>query len=250
MAKARQRLRHLSKVVTVPLDVSRIGGATQRFAEIPENETFRVRDIFERDSYSIPYLEPGLSTPVVVDIGANVGLFALYFAIRYPGSSIHCFEPAPTSLTLLSHNVGDLTAVSVHPFALSDRGGEAVLHLHRANSGEHSLCRSGPAYRGTVRVPVRAAGPALDTLRLASPIVLKIDTEGSEVPILKSLGSRLESFDFILVEYHSELDRRQIDTLLRQHVLFGGWAAWPGLGTLKYLHPKWMSRALRFHAAR
>jgi hypothetical protein len=89
----------------------------------------------------------------------------------------------------------------------------------------------------------------MDELDLRGTKILKIDTEGSEIPILQSIGERVQDIDFILIEYHSEADRRAIDALLRGHTLFGARVARPGLGTLKYLHPRWLSRAHQLHSA-
>jgi hypothetical protein len=44
--------------------------------------------------------------------------------------------------------------------------------------------------------------------------MLKVDTEGSEVEILKNLSPFFEHLSLIYLEYHSEKDRREIDTLM------------------------------------
>jgi hypothetical protein len=44
--------------------------------------------------------------------------------------------------------------------------------------------------------------------------MLKIDTEGCEVEILKNLSPYIKDFSLIYMEYHSEPDRREIDALL------------------------------------
>jgi hypothetical protein len=49
---------------------------------------------------------------------------------------------------------------------------------------------------------------------------LKIDTEGEEVDILERLGSF--DYDVILLEYHSDANRRKIDALLADFFLVSG----------------------------
>ena len=44
--------------------------------------------------------------------------------------------------------------------------------------------------------------------------LLKLDTEGSEVPILRDLEDFLDRIDAVFLEYHSEADRLEIDRIL------------------------------------
>ena len=53
--------------------------------------------------------------------------------------------------------------------------------------------------------------------------MLKVDTEGCEVPIFASLLERLGGVKVIYLEYHSEADRRELDAMLSPtHQLFFG----------------------------
>ena len=71
--------------------------------------------------------------------------------------------------------------------------------------------------------------------------IVKIDTEGSEIDIL----SRMTSFDFdvIMLEYHSEGNRRKIEELLRDFFLVGGEIRGLHRGTLKYFHQRLIQAA-------
>ncbi len=87
----------------------------------------------------------------------------------------------------------------------------------------------------TERIKLRAADREWNRLAFDHVDVPKVDTEGWEVEILSCLGERLKDVDYVLVEYHSEQDRRTIDTLLTSHTLFGSHAPQIGLGTMKYV---------------
>jgi hypothetical protein len=63
---------------------------------------------------------------------------------------------------------------------------------------------------------------------------VKIDTEGSEVDILARMASL--DFDAIMLEYHSEANRRRIEDLLGDFFLVGGEIRGLHRGTLKFLH--------------
>ena len=70
---------------------------------------------------------------------------------------------------------------------------------------------------------------------------MKIDTEGSEVDILSRMMSL--DFDVIMLEYHSEANRRKIEELLADFFLVGGEIRSLHRGTLKYFHGRLVKAA-------
>jgi hypothetical protein len=75
--------------------------------------------------------------------------------------------------------------------------------------------------------------------RHCNPIdILKIDTEGSEVEILLSLHQYLPYVGIVMAEYHSETDRRTIDTMLPNHMLFDAKPCDINLGLVKYINSR------------
>jgi len=86
-----------------------------------------------------------------------------------------------------------------------------------------------------VEVALHDAGLAFRQLDIAAIDILKIDTEGCEVPILRS-ALELVRGGRALFEYHSEGDRRVIDALLADtHILFSGAISGPHRGELCYV---------------
>jgi len=204
---------------------------------IPTDEMFRVQSIFESHEYNVSaYLPSGALT--IVDIGANVGLFALYMKTLHPNSDIHCFEPAPQTQKLLLKNLEGHHRIDLYPFALSDYDGTAELHLHPENTGENSLKQDQISSDQSVSVEVRDAAAAFQQVGLTYVDILKIDTEGSEIEILKSLHRFLPYVGIVIAEYHSEADRRTMDGLLPDHLLFDARAHDIHLGVLKYINAR------------
>ena len=202
---------------------------------LPKNEFFRIKNIFKQHEYKIPLAFLPKNPITVIDIGANVGLFALYMHMLAPVRIIHCFEPAPATVKLLRRNTDHLHNVRIHPFGLTDHQGTAVMTLDPNNTGMNSICGT-PDKENSVEINVYDASAALDRYDLTKIDILKIDTEGSEIPILKSLASKLDSIGIVMLEYHSERDRREIDCLLSQFELFGSNSSMIGIGTLKYIN--------------
>src|SRR5512145_2144886 len=54
----------------------------------------------------------------VLDIGANAGISAVYFAASFPRAEVHAFEPDPGNCELLRLNAQASGRIHVHPFAL------------------------------------------------------------------------------------------------------------------------------------
>lgn len=50
--------------------------------------------------------------------------------------------------------------------------------------------------------------------RVIPGTMIKIDTEGCEVEILRNLEPYFQDFSLVYIEYHSEADRREIDSIL------------------------------------
>ena len=77
----------------------------------------------------------------------------------------------------------------------------------------------------------------MDARELPSANVLKLDTEGSEIIILRRLQhcGRLNHFAAISVEYHHERYRREIDMLLQAYEMTSATCPHHHRGVLNYV---------------
>lgn len=131
-------------------------------------------------------VRPGM---LVVDVGANIGHYALVAAAALRGTGeVRAYEPEPSAFGELDANVrlNGFPNVLTRRAAVSDRHGSSSFFVDAVNEGGHSL-----AERNT-----RAAGQRLEvpTVTLDEECagrevgVLKIDAQGAEGAIL--LGAR------------------------------------------------------------
>lgn len=199
---------------------------------LPAGELFRLQDIFDQDDYRLPdsYDPRG---QLILDVGANAGLFALYMVGQFPQCAIHCYEPAPATFSLLEGNTRQFPNISTHPVALGKHNGRKLFFLDPVNSGQNSF----KPFRLTatpIKVECRDASAEFDRIAPDRVGILKLDTEGSEVAILESLASRLARADVVMVEYHSPTDRRRIEELLGDFVPYSVQEKNESLGVLKY----------------
>jgi FkbM family methyltransferase len=170
-------------------------------------------DVFHEIFVQRCYLGDGFYRPaagdVVVDGGAQVGLFALHLQWLAPGIRVHCFEPAPATRARLAANVARNAlgaTIGIHPYALLDREGTVPL---RANtlSGNRSLFERADASADrpdVVRcIPLATALDLCGGERLA---LLKLDVEGAEVEILEGADeATLARVERVALEYHDFL---------------------------------------------
>lgn len=172
----------------------------------------------------------------ILDIGANVGAASVMFAARFPDAEIHAFEPGPAPRAVLERNVTGLGRIRVHPFGLHDHDARTKLYRSRWDPMSASIETSAENGLDFDEIEVRQASTVLDALGIADVDVVKIDTEGCEVPIMICLNGRLARARLIYLEYHSDADRRKIDAFLGPtHVLACGTTRHPHRGDLCYV---------------
>lgn len=155
-------------------------------------------------------LRPG---DVVVDVGANHGFAACWFARQ--GARVLAFEPSPQVYRLLERNVADnglADRVRTFPEAVSDHDGAAELLVSPALGGGTSTLHPELAaanalpISGRTEVRVRSLPAVIRELGLGRIRLLKLDCEGSELAILRSLDrSLLDQIDALAIEYHPEV---------------------------------------------
>jgi FkbM family methyltransferase len=197
--------------------------------------SFQVADnIFAGATY--PAISFVSDVKTIVDIGANVGAASVYFAIAYPHAQVYAFEPGSAPLSLLRQNVEPLRNVTVFPFGLHAREQRLSLFQGKNDSVESSLCSTSRTSSESEEVRLVCAPDFLASQSVDRIDILKIDTEGCEVPILRSLNAYLPEVKALYVEYHSERDRRLIDAMLAgTHVLWRGHVSFAYRGEFCYL---------------
>lgn len=137
--------------------------------------------------YFCTLIKPGT---VVVDVGANVGIFTLLAAKLLEGTGkIYSFEPTPRIYEILRDNVQvnsflELGIVHLHQLAVTDRSGKACLSIFNNDSGHNTLFRDGKA-DGEIEVTTTSLDEILATQERVD--IVKIDAEGAEPLIVRGM---------------------------------------------------------------
>jgi FkbM family methyltransferase len=176
--------------LTHPLDVEVFG---QRMRLDPFNNVSEKRILFTPqyfDAREREILRQHITdTFVFIDIGANVGGYALFAGGHAgPRARILAIEPQPVVFDRLVYNIGlnPTGTVKAIACALADKEGQITLFLSARNKGESSV-----KYVGTpgvddqsVDVPARTLLSLMEDERIDRIDALKIDVEGAEDLIL------------------------------------------------------------------
>ncbi len=178
---------------------------------------------------------------VVVDVGANIGIFSVMAAERRSNRVI-AFEPHPENLRFLRRNVSAnrMVNVTVCESAVSDQGGWQRLYVN-TNAAGHSLCAT-PAVdngREVVRVPTTTLPEIMEANHLDRVDFLKIDCEGSEGAILLSTpAGYLKRIGRLAIEFHdnvSVIAHDQMQDLLEKHGFITA-LKWDGVSPFGFLY--------------
>ena len=156
-----------------------------------EDATFR---FCVKGSYGFAYanvLRRRTSPYVLLDVGANIGLYSLVAARFSRASRVVAFEPDPTSAALLRANARvNGVDVEIIEAAVSSTSGTATLYVPVGHSGAASLRRQ---REDVTPVEVRKlSGSDLDEVLRASSgeteVLVKLDVEGHEHEALQALS--------------------------------------------------------------
>ena len=180
----------------------------------PGETALLYRDIFTERCYMRPRLSLR-SGDTVFDVGANIGMAALFFHLECPGLIFHTFEPAPVPYAALTANLvaHGLTAYPAR-CALADHSGagrltyypdstvmsgfyadaaaEAALtraYLTRSGFDEEDVREmlSGRHENVMIDCPVQTLSDVIESRGVESIDLLKLDVEKSELDVLRGI---------------------------------------------------------------
>ncbi len=206
-----------------------------------DNETqYLYGEIFERREY-LPRGEMS-EQPVVVDLGANIGMFSLFAINEWHPSRIIAVEPMAELRNVLSMNLSKFPEAQIAPVAagriressvftyypgfsiMSGRYCDATRDLETAKAIARQKARTLPrdeqeVYEETLefmlpplftaipeQVDVWPLSQIIQEYRLAEIDLLKVDVEGSEVEVLEGIGSQdWSNIRNIIIEVDAEV---------------------------------------------
>jgi FkbM family methyltransferase len=149
----------------------------------------------------LQYLYSFLDSNCAIDIGANTGEVAGH--LLEAGYTVYAFEPEPSTFAKLSQKAA--SNPRLHPFNFAIGSSESTMALHiaaNAGSGEHDVSQFSSlvehpmledcAFSKEIPVTVRTLASLIRDGELPEKVgLLKIDTEGFDLEVIRGMGERL-----------------------------------------------------------
>lgn len=159
---------------------------------------------------------------LVLDVGANTGLFTLLAADLGSSIQVHAFEPVPSVFALLCDNIvlNSFDNVSAHEVALVEDGATVELYVPEGHVPVMASVKPGWSGRREDVTTVNAS-TVDDFAASVAPSkisLMKIDVEGAEYSILQGASKTIVDHQpFIICEILSQTaDSREAFTFLEE----------------------------------
>jgi FkbM family methyltransferase len=203
-----------------------LDGRRARFRTPNEMTRWRAKSLFEKEPVTIDWLRAMPEGAVLADVGANVGMYTVFAALR--GVRVFAFEPESANYALLNENLrlnGLADRALALCAALSDRPGIDRLYLSKADPGAscHSLgeqvgfdLRPRPAAFAQGAVALRF-DELVEAGQVPAPDYVKIDVDGFEHKVIRGMERTLRTgrARSLLVELNPALaEHREIRSFL------------------------------------
>lgn len=188
----------------------------------PETMKAHIEEIFAGE-YTVKDM-PAPAT--ILDLGGNIGGFAIWASENWPEATITSFEPSAANCMMFEMNTKGKANITLHRAAVGPNAGSGRLYYGPSNAGEHSLVYH--FGNGWEDVSIEA----IENLPRAE--FVKIDVEGMELEVCRK-------YDFsgtktVCLEYHQEDFREQILGIMERAGFTnqGGHVHGMGVGVLKF----------------
>jgi len=148
---------------------------------------------------------------VAIDIGANIGLQSVRLAQKF--NRVYSFEPTSVNYECLINNTKNFSNVQLYKTGLGEREESAIIKLptQSKNCGAFSIVDFNSNEYSTVDENIVIS--PLDKFQII-PNLIKIDTQGFELFILKGSGNTLKNKPVLIIECEKKKDKREIAEFL------------------------------------
>ena len=178
-------------------------------AELAPYMDIFIYKVYEIDERFIP-----AENDIVFDIGANIGLYTIKQSKRVSIGKVYSFEPNPFAYGRLKRNIliNKLENVVSNQVAIGKDSGK-VRFSFKGTTTTGYISSNGNSFE----VERVSLGKFIEKNNISKINIMKIDTEGSELEILKGGEETLKLTEKIVMEYHSEELKNEVIAFLKSN---------------------------------
>jgi FkbM family methyltransferase len=164
---------------------------------------------------------------VIVDVGANIGVFSLFANFLAPNGKIFSFEPFTKAFQILQRNIIDNNlsgVVSVFQQALGEDKKKSRLLISHESLGTGSIIEDSEFLKNREELFFFSEPVSIITLdefifqnKIKRVDFIKIDAEGYEKQIIKGARNTIKKFSPVIAcsAYHLKNDKKEIPQLIK-----------------------------------
>jgi FkbM family methyltransferase len=147
-----------------------------------------------------------------IDIGANIGLHTVRFAQKF--KSVFSFEPVTSVHECLKKNISKFNNVKNYKVGLGENNTHKIILIpkNNTNCGQYSIVDFTNFQNELIDEKIEIK--CLDDFNLTADLI-KIDTQGYELPILRgSIETLKKNFPVLILELENKKDLKEVELLL------------------------------------
>jgi FkbM family methyltransferase len=156
---------------------------------------------------------------VVIDGGANMGIFAVFVAHEKPNTAVYAFEPAAETFQALQKNVGHYSQVKAFPVGLGEMKATRDFQVFEKSTVSNHFLSEGFDTTGTETTSATITSIDDFSIENAIPRIdfIKLDTEGYEANILKGGAESIKKWKpaIVMSAYHKPNDKKELPEILQ-----------------------------------
>lgn len=172
--------------------------------DMPDFKSFiwQYRDVFINESFSFKNKN---DTPVIIDVGANIGLVSLYFAKKLPNAKIVSIEADPNVFSYLKKNIkqNNITNVECINAAAWSSAGVVYFESNSADAGHVVTEKKSNKTTEISSIDIAKVLESYDTVNL-----FKMDIEGGEFEVFPHIYKYLNKIENIILEVHLDFGNK------------------------------------------
>jgi FkbM family methyltransferase len=162
-------------------------------------DAFIHSEVFEQQCYSLPLR---LAPETILDLGANIGLSAIFLARVYPHSRVACVEPIADNVRLLRHNL-KLNGIAADVIAAAVDTADGVVTMERGQRDyAHRIADAAAPPGAMLEASAFTVPTILRRLGWGRVGLVKMDVEGHENRLLAQNCDWLNRVEALCLEYH------------------------------------------------